>query len=66
VPLIVAAILTLVIVGWIIAVRALGKRFASIVGEKGREDIGESQSDPKPQDPDKVPQESKSMLSRKA
>lgn len=37
----VATILMLVIVGWMMAVRSLGKQFASIVGEKGREEIGE-------------------------
>lgn len=40
----VAAILTIVIVGWIIAVKALGKRFASMVGEQGRKDLGEEKS----------------------
>lgn len=37
----VAAILTLVIGGWMVAVRSLGKQFAAIIGDKGREDIGE-------------------------
>jgi ATP:ADP antiporter, AAA family len=41
----VAAILMLVIVGWMIAARSLGKQFASIIGEKGREEIGEAQID---------------------
>lgn len=35
----VATILMLVIVGWMMAVRSLGKQFASIVGEKGREEL---------------------------
>lgn len=39
----VAAILMLVISGWVIAVRSLGKQFASIIGERGREEIGETQ-----------------------
>lgn len=39
----VAAVLMLVIVGWMVAVRSLGKQFASIVGEKGREEMGEAQ-----------------------
>ena len=37
----VAAILILVIGGWMVAVRSLGKQFASIIGDKAREDIGE-------------------------
>lgn len=37
----VAAILTLVIVGWILAARSLGKQFCSIVGEQERAEIGE-------------------------
>jgi ATP:ADP antiporter, AAA family len=40
----VAVILTLVIAGWMVAVRSLGKQFASIIGEKGREEIGETQT----------------------
>ena len=39
----VAAVLMLVIAGWMVAVRSLGKQFASIVGEKGREEMGEAQ-----------------------
>jgi AAA family ATP:ADP antiporter len=39
----VAAILMFVIVGWMIAARSLGKQFASVIGEKGREEIGEAQ-----------------------
>lgn len=39
----VAAILMLVIVGWIYAVRSLGKQFASIIGEQGRREIGEAE-----------------------
>lgn len=42
----VACILMLVIIGWIIAARSLGKQFASIIGEKGREEIGEAQISP--------------------
>lgn len=37
----VAAILMIVIVGWMAAVRSLGRQFAAIIGDKGREDIGE-------------------------
>lgn len=37
----VATILFIVISGWIMAVRSLGKQFASIVGEQEREEIGE-------------------------
>ncbi|MFI0435623.1 MAG: NTP/NDP exchange transporter [Parachlamydiaceae bacterium] len=37
----VAAILTLVIAGWMVAVRSLGRKFSAIIGEKGREDVGE-------------------------
>lgn len=37
----VAAILMMVIVGWMLAARSLGKQFAAIVGDKGREEIGE-------------------------
>jgi AAA family ATP:ADP antiporter len=52
----VAIVLLFVIVGWMFAVRALGKQFASIVGEKGREEIGEErpysiQENPVPEDP---------------
>ena len=42
----VAAILMLVIAGWILAVRSLGIRFAAIVGEQGRKDIGEGSASP--------------------
>lgn len=56
----VAVILTIVIVGWMIAVRALGKRFAAIIGDQGREEIGEGHSVPKPQE--KKPDEVQSML----
>lgn len=38
----VAAILMLVIVGWMGAVRLLGREFAALVGDKGREEIGET------------------------
>lgn len=38
----VAVILMAVIIGWMIAVRALGRQFISIIGEKGRQEIGES------------------------
>lgn len=37
----VGVILMLVIAGWIVAVRSLGKQFAAVVGDKGREEIGE-------------------------
>ena len=37
----VAAIIIIVIVGWIIATRALGIEFATLVGAEGREEIGE-------------------------
>jgi AAA family ATP:ADP antiporter len=43
----VATILMLVITGWMIAVRSLGKQFAAIIGEKGREEIGEAPSSSK-------------------
>lgn len=55
----VAVILTFVITGWMIAARALGRQFASIVGEKGREEIGEAQASPQSEI---VPEESKSSL----
>lgn len=38
----VAAILMLVIIGWMMGARSLGKQFASIIGDKGREEIGEA------------------------
>lgn len=38
----VATILIAVIVIWMIAARSLGKQFAAIVGEKGREELGET------------------------
>lgn len=41
----VAVILMIVIGGWIIATRSLGRQFAAIIGKKGREDIGEAQGD---------------------
>jgi AAA family ATP:ADP antiporter len=50
----VAAILMMVIIGWVVAARSLGKQFASIVGEKGREEIGEAQ----PSSGERNPQES--------
>ena len=37
----VAAILVLVIGGWMVAVRSLGKQFTSIIGDQGRQEIGE-------------------------
>lgn len=43
----VAVILTTVIVGWMFAARSLGKQFSSLVGTKGREEIGEASSDEK-------------------
>lgn len=42
----VAVILLFVIVGWIIAARSLGRQFVSLIGEKGREEIGETQAAP--------------------
>lgn len=42
----VAVILMMVIMGWMVAVRSLGKQFASIIGEKGREEIGEASASP--------------------
>lgn len=44
-----AIILMFVIIGWMIGVRSLGKQFVSIVGEKGREEIGEAQFLPIPE-----------------
>jgi AAA family ATP:ADP antiporter len=41
----VAVILMLVIVGWIIAVRSLGKQFISMIGDQGREELGEASRD---------------------
>lgn len=38
----VAAILILVIVGWMMAVRSLGKQFAGLVSDKERQEIGEA------------------------
>jgi AAA family ATP:ADP antiporter len=38
----VAIILMLVIVGWIYAVRSLGLQFTSLVGQSGREEMGET------------------------
>lgn len=38
----VAAVLMLVIIGWIASVRSLGRQFVSIIGEKDREEIGEA------------------------
>ncbi len=53
----VAIILMLVIAGWMVAARSLGKQFAAIIGDKGREEIGEAQaqplSDTQPEDPSK-------------
>jgi ATP:ADP antiporter, AAA family len=40
----VAVILMVVISLWIIAARSLGRQFGSLVGEKGREDIGEAEA----------------------
>jgi AAA family ATP:ADP antiporter len=37
------AIILMVVIGlWIISVRSLGHQFSSLVGEKGREEIGEA------------------------
>lgn len=41
----VAVILTAVIIGWMVAVRSLGKKFTSLAGAKGREELGEVESD---------------------
>lgn len=38
----VAAILMLVIAGWMVAARSLGKQFAAIIGDTGRAEIGEA------------------------
>jgi AAA family ATP:ADP antiporter len=38
----VAVIVLFVIFGWIAAVRSLGKQFAAVVGEQGREEMGEA------------------------
>jgi AAA family ATP:ADP antiporter len=42
----VAAILLLVIFCWGYAVRSLGKQFASMIGDRGREEIGEGNVEP--------------------
>lgn len=44
----VAVILTAVIVGWIMAVKSLGKQFASLVGTQAREDLGEALPEEQP------------------
>lgn len=41
----VAIILFLVIAGWMAAVRSLGKKFADIIGEQGREEIGKASAE---------------------
>lgn len=56
----VAAILMAVIFGWMVAVRALGKQFTSIIGDQGREEIGEAVH--APISTEKLPDEAKSML----
>lgn len=38
----VAAILMIVIGGWVVAARSLGKQFANIIDDQGRQEIGES------------------------
>lgn len=38
----VAIILLVVICGWMVAVRSLGKKFVAIIGDQGREEIGEA------------------------
>lgn len=58
----VASILMLVIVGWMVAVRSLGKQFASIIGEKGREEIGEAQAQPVLQEENKISEETSNSL----
>ncbi|WP_068467423.1 hypothetical protein [Candidatus Protochlamydia phocaeensis] len=37
-----AVILMIVIGLWVLAVRSLGKQFAALIGEQGREEIGET------------------------
>jgi len=56
----VAVILMAVIAGWMVAVRSLGRRFASIVDDQGREEIGEVQHLPVHEE--RVPEEAKSLL----
>lgn len=56
----VAVVLMAVIAGWMFAVRSLGKQFASIIGEQGREEIGEAQHVPVLEG--KMPEEGKSLL----
>lgn len=58
----VAAILMLVIFGWVMGVRSLGKKFASIVGEKGREEIGEAARSPAPLQGERITEEGASNL----
>lgn len=57
----VGVILMAVIVGWMIAARSLGRRFASIVDDQGREEIGEAHHVPVPEEK-LMPEESKSIL----
>lgn len=45
----VAAILLVVIICWIVGVRALGKEFAVLVGKQGREEIGEPGTEETPE-----------------
>jgi AAA family ATP:ADP antiporter len=51
----VGVILMVVIGGWIVATRSLGKKFAAIVGDKGRAEIGEAQ-------PESLTEEGKVLL----
>jgi len=46
----VAAILIVVIVGWMVAVRSLGVKFAALVGDEGREEMGEASSEEEQKD----------------
>lgn len=56
----VAVILMAVIAGWMIAVRSLGKRFLSLVGDQERADLGETRPTPAQQAP--LPEETAAIL----
>ena len=58
----VAVILMAVIVGWMMAARSLGRQFASIVGDQGREEIGEVQHAAPLSTDKRAPDEAKSIL----
>lgn len=53
----VAVILIVVISGWMVAVRALGRQFTAIIGESGRAEIGEAQVLPSGGQESKIPGE---------